>query len=64
MKKQYISPKISCISSECEQLMAGSGELDKYSSTPKIDLSNPATESEVTSKSHNSWDGMWDDDAE
>lgn len=64
MKKQYITPKISCIISECEQLMAGSNGLEKYNATPMTDKSTPATESDVTSKEHNSWDDMWNDDAE
>ena len=64
MKKKYITPHTSCVSSECEPLMAGSGELDKFNPTPTTNPTNPAVEGEVTSKHHTLWDTTWEDDEE
>lgn len=61
MKRKYIAPAITTMGMDEQPLMAGS---DKFNSTPKVDLTKPATELEVASKRHSLWDETWVDDEE
>lgn len=61
MKKKYIAPAITSMGMDEQPLMAGS---DKFRNDPEIDIKNPASELEVTSKRHNLWDTEWDTDEE
>lgn len=61
MKKKYIAPAITSMGMDEQPLMAGS---DKFRGEPKIDLKNPAVETDVTSKRHSLWDTEWDTDEE
>lgn len=59
MKKKYIAPAITTMGMDEQPLMAGS-----FEGKPKVDINNPATEIDVTSKRHSLWDETWDTDEE